>query len=66
MSFYVKSLHVGNDNKGLRLVMIFFFSILYQPFYIKMVNVSFYKYKLFCNVLYNKTSTFSFFCTYML
>ena len=30
-----------------------------------MVNVNFHKYKLFCNVLYNKMSTFYFFCTYI-
>jgi hypothetical protein len=55
----MKSLHVGNENKSLRLVMdfFFFFSILYQPFYIKMVNVNFHKYKLFCNVLCNKKSS---------
>jgi hypothetical protein len=36
MSFYVKLLHVGDDNKGLRLVIFFFFF----PFY---TNVFMYK-----------------------
>jgi hypothetical protein len=54
--FYVKLLYVGDDNKGVG--NFFFFSILYQRFYIQMISVSFHNKKLFCNGLYNKTSIF--------